>query len=123
MLGQSEHIGNLTFLVKDTKHGFDAQLAASYTGERISFVSPFYNNDLWQEAFLQVDASLEKTFLKYFTVFFKANNLLNTPLVIFMKNTNTKNDDVPDVELSGGRTLIRRDYYQRSYMAGLRFKL
>jgi outer membrane cobalamin receptor len=121
LYGQSAHIANLSLLYKDNKKGWDAQLAMGYTGPRISTVAQFVDNDLWQKGFVQMDASLEKTFRKRFTVFAKANNLLNTPATIFIKNTSTKNTGVPNQDIAG-KTLIRRDYYQRFYMAGLRYQ-
>ncbi len=122
LYGQSAHIGNLTLLYKDTKNGLDAQLAASYTGERINTVAQFVDNDLWQKAFIQMDASVEKTFFKKWTVFAKANNLLNTPLEVYVKGQNSANSDIADQNLDN-KTLIRKDYYQRSYMLGVRCKL
>lgn len=123
MYGQSAHVGNLSVFYKDGKKGIDAQLAASYTGERINTVSQFLNNDLWQEAFIQMDASIEKNIGKHWTIFAKANNLLNTPMRVFIKNSNTVNSSIPEQSNLSNKTLIRQDYYQRSYLLGLRFKL
>lgn len=123
MYGQSAHVGNLSVFYKDGKKGIDAQLAASYTGERINTVSQFLNNDLWQEAFIQMDASIEKNIGKHWTIFAKANNLLNTPMRVFIKNSNPVNSSIPEQSALNNKTLIRQDYYQRSYLVGLRFKL
>ncbi|MFY7828164.1 MAG: TonB-dependent receptor domain-containing protein [Flectobacillus sp.] len=123
MYGQSAHVGNLSVFYKDGKKGIDAQLAASYTGERINTVSQFLNNDLWQEAFIQMDASIEKNIGKHWTIFVKANNLLNTPMRVFIKNSNPVNSSIPEQSNLSNKTLIRQDYYQRSYLLGLRFKL
>lgn len=123
MYGQSAHVGNLSVFYKDGKKGIDAQLAASYTGERINTVSQFLNNDLWQEAFIQMDASIEKNIGKHWTIFAKANNLLNTPMRVFIKNSNPVNSSIPEQSALNNKTLIRQDYYQRSYLLGLRFKL
>jgi hypothetical protein len=123
LYGQSAHIANLSVLYKDASRGVDAQLAASYTGERIATVSQFVNNDFWQKAFIQMDASLDKTLGRGFILFIKANNLLNTPAEIYIKNTNPRNATVPDQNLSSGGTLIRRDFYQQSYLLGVRYKL
>jgi TonB-dependent receptor len=122
LYGQSAHIANLSLLYKDTQHGWDGQLAASYTGPRINTVSQFVDNDLYQKGFIQMDASIEKKLGKSFLLFAKANNLLNTPTEIFIKNVNSKNSDVPNQDVSG-KTLIRRDFYQRSYLLGIRYKL
>ncbi|MEZ0539125.1 TonB-dependent receptor [Fibrella arboris] len=131
LYGQSAHVGNLSLLYKDGDHGLDLQLAASYSGERISTVAQFVDNDLWQKGFVQMDASLEKRVGRPaaggaaggFMLFAKANNLLNTPTEIFIKNTNPRNAGVPDQNIASGQTLIRRDFYQQSYLIGVRYKL
>ncbi len=122
LYGQSAHVANLSLLYKDTEHGWDVQLAASYTGGRINTVSQFVDNDLYQKGFIQMDASAEKRIKGGFLLFAKANNLLNTPTEIFINNVSSKNSDVPNQDLSG-KTLIRRDFYQRSYVLGIRYKL
>lgn len=123
LYGQAAHVGNISLLFKDTQRGWDAQLAASYTGERINTVSQFLDNDLWQEAFIQMDASLEKTIGSKWVIYAKANNLLDTPMRVFIKNTNPKNSDIHQNINSKNKTLIREDFYQRSYLIGLRFKM
>jgi TonB-dependent receptor len=123
LFGQSEHVANVSLLYKDTKRGWDAQLAAAYTGERINTVSQFLNNDLWQKAFIQMDASGEKRFKHGLSVFIKAGNLLNTPLKLFIKGTNPQNEKVYENVVSNGQTLIRNENYKQSYLLGLRYKL
>ena len=122
LYGQSEHIGNLSLLFKDTKKGWDIQLAGAYTGERINTVSQFLNNDLWQKGFVQIDASAEKKFKNGLSVFVKANNLLNTPSKLFIKGTNPANATIKEDIVSNGQTLIRNDYYGQSYLIGVRYK-
>ncbi len=121
LYGQSAHVANLTLLYKNTETGWDAQLAGNYTGERINTVSQFVDNDLWQKGFVQMDASLEKTGKNGLGFFLKAANLLDTPLEVFTKNSSVKNEGIPFQTLSG-KTLIRRDFYQRSYLVGVRYK-
>ncbi len=123
LYGQSAHIANLSLLYKDTQHGWDGQLAASFTGERINTVSQFVDNDLWQKGFVQMDASVEKRLGNGFILFAKANNLLNTPTEVFVKNANAKNAGIPYQDVASGKTLIRRDYHQQSYLLGVRYKL
>ena len=122
LYGQSAHVANLSFLYKNAKRGIDAQIAGGYTGDRINTVSQFLDNDLWQKGFVQLDVSLEKTFANGLGIFLKANNLLNTPMEVYMKNATKVNDGVP-FQSNSSTTLMRRDYYQRSYLAGIRFKL
>jgi len=123
LYGQSEHIANVSLLYKDTKKGWDAQLAAGYTGPRINTVSQFLDNDLWQKGFIQMDASAEKRFKNGVSVFVKAGNLLNTPNKLFIKGTNPVNANVEGLDESNGHTLIRSDYYKQTYLIGVRYKL
>ncbi|MFD0766800.1 TonB-dependent receptor domain-containing protein [Mucilaginibacter lutimaris] len=122
LYGQSAHVGNLSLLYKDTKHGWDVQLAGAYTGERINTVSQFLNNDLWQKAFVQVDASAEKRFKNNISVFVKAGNIVNTPTKLYIKGTNAANNDIKENLVSNGQTLIRNDKYGQSYLIGVRYK-
>ncbi|MCF2447692.1 TonB-dependent receptor [Dyadobacter sp. CY345] len=121
LYGQSAHVANLSLLYKNAKRGIDGQLAAGYTGDRINTVSQFLDNDLWQKGFIQMDASIDKTFSSGFGIFVKANNLLNTPMEVYMKNVSAANLNVPE-QGSSTKTLMRRDYYQRSYLLGVRYK-
>lgn len=123
LYGQSEHVANVSLLYKDTKKGWDAQIAAAYTGERINTISQFLNNDLWQKGFVQMDASAEKRFKHGVTLFIKAGNLLNTPAKLFVKGTNAADKNIADDVVSNGQTLIRSDYYKQSYLIGIRYKL
>ncbi|HET7115503.1 MAG TPA: TonB-dependent receptor [Hanamia sp.] len=122
LYGQSAHIANASLLYKDMEKGWDGQLALQYTGSRINSVSQFVGNDLWQKAFIQMDASLSKNFKSGFSIFAKSNNLLNTPMIVFIKNTSFKNAQVPNQPLAG-KTLINQNYYQRSYYVGIRYSL
>ncbi|AMR32769.1 TonB-dependent receptor [Mucilaginibacter sp. PAMC 26640] len=122
LYGQSEHIANISLLYKDTKKGWDIQVAGAYTGPRINTVSQFLNNDLWQQGFIQMDASAEKRFKHGYSVFLKAGNILNTPAKLFIKGTNAANDVIKENLVSNGHTLIRSDYYEQSYLLGVRYK-
>jgi len=123
LFGQAAHIGNLSLLYKDTKNGWDGQLAGSYTGERINTISQFIDNDLWQKGFVQMDISVEKKFKNNLSIFAKAGNLLNTPTELFIKGTNAENSNVPNQDANGNETLIRKDFYGQTYLLGLRYKL
>lgn len=122
LYGQSAHIANLSLLFKDTKKGWDVQVAGAYTGPRINTVSQFLNNDLWQEGFIQMDASAEKRFKGGICVFVKANNILNTPTKLFIKGTNPENNNINEDLVKKGTTLIRSDYYGQNYLIGFRYK-
>jgi hypothetical protein len=121
LFGQAAHIGNVSLLYKDTKHGWDGQLAGSYTGERINTVSQFVDNDQWQKGFVQMDVSVEKKFKNNLSIFAKAGNLLDTPTEIFIKGTNAANANIP--KQNANETLVRKDYYGQTYLLGLRYKI
>jgi hypothetical protein len=123
LYGQSAHIGNVSLLYKDLTKGWDAQLAASYTGSRINTISQFLDNDLWQEGFVQMDFSAEKQFKSRWSVFVKLGNLLNTPARFFIKGTNAENAKIAEQLEKNGHMLIREDFYKQSYLLGVRFKL
>ncbi|RAJ11133.1 TonB-dependent receptor [Chitinophaga skermanii] len=122
LYGQSAHVANVSLLYKNAKRGWDAQLAGSYTGDRINTVSQFVDNDIWQKGFVQLDASVEKTIGK-FTVFAKANNLLNTPAELYVKKPMNNKDFIEGQTAGSNKTLIKRDYYERTYLLGFRYKL
>lgn len=125
--GQSKHIGNLSLLFKDQDSGFDAQLAAVYTGPRIYTVSPYLNNDIWQKGTITLDLSAEKRINKSFSCYVKLNNLLNTPSELQIKRpyqvtAATSNQDVTS-QTVGENVFIRKDIYKQFYLLGLRYKL
>ncbi len=123
LVGQASHVGNISLLFKDPNHGWDAQLAASYTGDKIVIVSRFLDSDYWEKGSLQLDLSAEKSFKSGFSIFAKANNLLNTPKIEFLKTQNSYNDQFSNQIPGNGETLIRREYYQSSFLLGIRYKL
>ncbi|MGY0036161.1 hypothetical protein [Pedobacter sp. NJ-S-72] len=95
-------------------------MAGSYTGERINTISQFVDNDLWQKGFIQMDASVEKKFKNNISIFVKAGNLLNTPNELFIKGKNDLNIGLPQQKEGGSETLIRKDFYEQTYLIGLR---
>jgi len=123
LCGQSKNVGNISLLYKGTHNGFNAQLALSYTGNRIYKVSPDLNGDLWQKSFWQLDLSAEKKFKHGLGIFIKAHNLLNTHTIVYIKQKNTFNNDFPNQDASSAYTLIRDEYSKRSYLIGIRYKL
>lgn len=121
--GQSAHIANLSLLFKDQKYQWDIQLVLNYTGERIAFVSPFYEADHWMRPMTQLDFSVEKGFDKL-TVFAKANNLLNTPYQLYVnKPLAVPTDPYPHQTDPYNIGYVRRDLYGQSYRIGLRYNL
>lgn len=126
--GQSNHIGNLSFIYKNPKLGLDIQTAFVYTGARISLVSPYYGLDYWQAPVTQLDFSFEKTFAKKFSFYGKINNLTNSPLQLELHQSYNNY-----LTYSGARTLalqsdpgnkiiVQKDYFKTSLLFGFRYK-
>jgi len=120
--GQSQHISNLSLLYKNTKTKTDVQLAFVYTGRRIISVSPYLDNDIWQQGFLQMDLSMEQGFGKRFIVYAKVNNILNTPLraEIYLQNTFNP-EQAPYIDASKS-VLVREDFYRQIYFVGVKYR-
>jgi len=124
--GQSKHVANFSLLFKDdNKLGLNAQLAFQYTSARINTVSQFYNYDIWQKAFAQMDFSVEKRVVRRWYVFAKVNNILNTPYELEVHqpyNTQSINPYAP-YQKEGKNLLMRKDTYGVNYLLGVKFKL
>jgi TonB-dependent receptor len=122
--GQSRHIGNLSILYKDADRGWNLQLSAVFTGERIAVVSAGLNTDWWQRDFTQLDFSLEKRFRKNWHFFLKVNNLLNEPFELYIKEAHMPQVGVNELQPNGQEeTLVRRDFYHRNILFGVRYTL
>jgi outer membrane cobalamin receptor len=127
--GQSKNIGNASLLYKDAKNGFDAQVSAVYTGERINSVSAYLNNDVWQKGFVTLDFSTEKKLFKSLFIYAKATNLLNTPYQLFIKlpypplGAPGATGQAIEYQQAGQNTFVRKDTYQQYYILGLHYKL
>jgi hypothetical protein len=120
--GQASHVANLSLLYKDARRGWDGQLAFSYTGDRLHAVSRYLDDDIWQGAYFQLDASLEKRFKPGVILFVKAGNLLDTPVTLYLKKQNPANEKVEGHEIFRGGTLTRRDTHGQNVQVGLRYK-
>jgi outer membrane receptor protein involved in Fe transport len=123
LFGQSAHVANISLLFKDTHSGWDAQLSANYTGERIYLVSRYLNDDQWQKGFIQLDASIEKKFKNGMSLYLKAKNLLNTPMEVYIKKINPANSELIIQDIAGNTTTIRQDHYMPSFLVGFRYKI
>ena len=120
---QSKNIGNLSFLYRNSKNGFDAQISAVYTGPRIYAVSPYLDNDIWQKGFVTLDVSAEKRIFKKFYVYAKATNLTNTPFELEIHKPYATEPNVLSYQTVGQNYFIRKDTYGQYYILGLRYKL
>lgn len=123
LLGQAPHVVNVTLMYKDTRFGWDAQLACSYTGEKIAIVSQYLDSDYWDKGEVTLDASVEKKFDCGVSIFGKATNLLNTKSERYIKTYNEYNANFAGQEAGSGKTLIRRDSRGVGLLIGVRFKL
>ena len=121
LVNQAPHTANLSLLYKDTNHGWNAQLAASYTGTKLALVSPFKDADQWDKALFGLDFSAEKKFDNGLSIFFKANNLLDAKRERYIKTVNESN-----LEYEGqrtDRTVVGTYRYGRTFLLGVRYTL
>jgi hypothetical protein len=123
--GQSDHIGNLSLLYKSIKSGIEAELSWVYTGQRIEIVSPYKGLDYWQNPTSQLDFSLNVKASKKVTLFAKATNLTNNPLVLELHTTANgyyfNNINYPD-QNNTKAIIVRRDTFNQSFFIGFRIK-
>jgi hypothetical protein len=126
--GQANNVGNLSLLYKNPKLGLNAQLAFSYTGDRIAQVSPYANLDIWEKPFSQLDLSLEKSLAKHFSLFGKINNLTNAPNLQYIKFPYTSVNEnfhggysIPFQKPGTNYTIAQRDIYKLSFLVGVRY--
>lgn len=123
LLGQAPHVANITLMYKDTRYGWDAQVACSYTGEKIAIVSQYLNSDYWDKGEVTLDASVEKSFKCGVSIFGKATNLLNTTSERYIKTHNDYNNNFPGQDSDSGKTIIRKERHGVGLLLGVRFKL
>ena len=123
--GQSDNIGNLSLLYKDFESGTDAQVSAVYTGPAIVGVSTYLNNDVWTTGFTQLDLSGEQKIWGNLSIYLKVTNILNTPQEEVLHEI-YHNSDYPQPvgnQVDGQDILIRKEFYERTYILGVRFKM
>ncbi len=123
--GQAANIANASLLYKDQKLGIDAQLSVGYTGERLAAVSNYYELDTWEKPSTYLDFSAQKKIGRHFVIFGKANNLLNTPYELFIKQDNQGNYagllKYPHQESPKYTTVEYSQFYAR-YSLGVKYK-
>lgn len=121
LFGQAAHVANLSFLFKDTRHGWEGQLAGSYTGKRLSDISNWYDDDIWEDGYFQLDASVEKSWKNGISVFAKASNLLDIPLLRFIQDG--PHTEGVESDRYKGNVIERKEWHGQSFMLGIRYKL
>ena len=122
LYGQAAHVANLSLLFKSTKYGWEGQIAGSYTGKRLSEISQWIDDDIWEEGYFQLDLSVEKSFKFGLSIFAKASNLLDMPLLRFIQN-GPMSEDVQSERTKDGCVIERREWHGQSIMVGLRYNL
>lgn len=122
LFGQAAHVANLSVLLKDTKYGWEGQIAGGYTGKRLSNISNWLDNDVWEAGSFRLDLSLEKSFGKRFCAFAKIGNILNTPMIRYIKK-GPHTDGVTDAQRYHGNILERKDRHGQSFLIGIKYKL
>lgn len=121
LVNQAPNTANISLLYKDTENGWNAQLASSFTGAKLALVSPFKDADQWDKAMFGLDLSAEKQFKNGFSIFFKANNLLDAKCERYLKTVNESN-----LEYEGqkrDKTIVGTYQYGRTFLLGVRYKL
>lgn len=122
LFGQAAHVANLSLLFKDSHHGWDAQLTGSYISPRLADVSNWYDNDIWENDYFRMELSAEKSFRCGLSVFLKATNLLDLPMIrYYHKGPHT--DSLTDVKRLRGNVMERKEHYGQTVLLGVRFKL
>ena len=128
LFGQAAHVANLSLLFKETRHGWEGQVSASYTGKRLSDISNWYEDDIWEDGYAQLDASIEKSFKNGISIFGKASNLLDIPLLRYIqKGPRTESVDSDrhngNVIERQNDMIERKEWHGQSFMLGIRYKL
>lgn len=121
LVNQAPHTANVSLLYKDTDHGWNGQLSASYTGKKLALVSPFKDADQWDKAMFSLDLSAEKKFRNGLSIFLKANNLTDAKRERYLKTTNQSNLQYPGQK--SDRTIIGTYQYGRTFLLGVRYTL
>ena len=122
--GQSANVANFSLLYKSTKNKVEAQLALVYTGARINTVSLYKGLDNWEKPTTNLDFSAQKEFGKHYIIYVKANNLLNTPYQVIIKQHNNAYDGKFRLSFqeSPNYVTVQYDKFYASYSIGFRFK-
>ena len=121
LVNQAPHTANVSLLYKDTNYGWNAQLAASYTGKKLALVSPYKDADQWDKDMIGLDLSAEKKFSNGLSIFLKANNLTDAKRERYIKTVNESN-----LQYAGqrkDRTVVGTYKYGRTFLIGVRYSL
>ena len=120
--GQAAHVANLSLILNDVRHRFNAQFTGSYISKRLTEVSNWYENDIWENDYFRLELSAEKAFGKGIEIYLKASNLLDLPLIRFIQN-GPHTSSVIDFPRYLGNILEREERYGQTVLIGIRYKL
>jgi TonB-dependent receptor len=123
LYGQAAQVANLSLLLHAPRSGWDAQVAFSYTGRRLVIVSQWLDDDTWQSGSVQMDISIDKQFKNGISLFCKASNLLNTPMIQYTKINSMNDKHDPHVAMYNGGIIDRKEYYHQNISLGIKYKL
>ena len=70
---------------------------------------------------MQLDASIEKSFSAGFSIFAKASNLLDPPVLRYIM-PNPMTDSLKDYERYKGGVIERREWHAQTIMIGIRYR-
>ena len=121
LYGQAAHVANLSLLFNFPKCGIEAQVSGSYTGKRLSEISNWLDNDIWEAGYAQLDASIEKSFKVGIAIFAKASNLLDTPVLRYI-TPSRMTESLTDYERYRGGVIERREWHAQTITIGIRYK-
>ena len=122
LAGQAAHVANLSLIYKSTRHGVNAQLTGSYISKRLTDVSNWYENDIWENEYYRMEFSAEKAWSTGVEIYLKATNLLNLPLVRYVQN-GPHTASVTDFPRYRGNLYEREERYGQTLLIGVRYKL
>ncbi len=123
LAGQAAHVANVSLLFKAAKQQFEGQISGSYTGKRLSEVSKYYEDDIWENGNFQLDLSVEKTFKKGISLFAKATNLLDGKIVRYIPSNSRNANFSEEMQRYNGGILERKEWRGRTILIGFRYKL
>lgn len=120
--GQAAHVANLSLILNDTKHRLNMQLTGSYISKRLTEVSNWLDNDIWENEYFRMELSAEKGFRCGIEIYLKASNLLNLPMIRYIQN-GPHTESVSDFPRYQGNIYERTERYGQTVLIGIRYKL
>ena len=98
------------------------QLTGSYISKRLTEVSNWLDNDIWENEYFRMELSAEKGFRCGIEIYLKASNLLNLPMIRYIQN-GPHTESVSDFPRYQGNIYERTERYGQTVLIGIRYKL